>query len=67
MQQLQDALAAEGRAIDVQGSVVPHMRDAAAHAFTAAYPAMASSSVSSCFELMGLDFMIDDCGQVRAF
>ena len=66
LHQLQAALVSEGHRIDVQGSIVPQMRDITAHAFTAAYPAMSGSAVSSCFELMGLDFMIDESGQVRA-
>jgi hypothetical protein len=64
MEQLQELLRLEGRNIDIEGSIVPQMREIAMHAFSAALPTMASGSVNYCFELMGLDFMIGDDGQV---
>jgi hypothetical protein len=64
MCQLQVALEQQGDFVDVEKEILPQMRSAASHVFSAALPAMQSSSVSYCFELFGLDFMIGEDKQV---
>ena len=65
MAQLQAVLAKQGSSIDVPGKIVPQMRAAASHVLSAALAAMSSAHINHCFELFGLDFMIDENEQVR--
>ncbi len=53
-----------GPSIDVQGKVVPAMRECARHVFGMAVPRLNPRRFSFCWELLGLDFMIDARGQV---
>ena len=64
MAQLQVALATEGHAVSVAADIEPQMRAIAAHVFSAGLGSMQLGSVNFCFELFGLDFMIDDAMQV---
>jgi len=60
MEQLQAAL---GPGYDLQGRVWPVMREAVAAVFGAALPRMNPRNLQFCWELLGLDFMIDEEGQ----
>lgn len=60
MAQLQAAL---GPHIDIQRSVWPAMREAVAYVFGAALPRLNPRNLQFCWELLGLDFMIDAAGQ----
>lgn len=64
LETFQDILERQGETIDVQNDLLPQMRDAAAHVFSATLPSLNSQCLSSCFELFGLDFMVDAQGKV---
>lgn len=65
LQQFQDILERQGEPFHVDSDLLPQMRDAAAHVFSATLPSLNSQCLSSCFELYGLDFMVSDQGKVR--
>lgn len=52
--------------IDIQGRVLPAMREAVRHVFGMALPRLNPRGLSFCWELLGMDFMIDRQGQVCA-
>lgn len=65
MAALQTVLDQQGAGIDVQGEVYPAMKEAAQHVFSAVSPSLNPQNTQYCFELMGLDFMVDKSKQVR--
>lgn len=64
MSLLQNMIDQQGLSISVQHQVIPQMKDAAAHVFGATLPSLNCNKLQSCFELLGLDFMVNTSGQV---
>lgn len=64
LEAFQAILERQGETINVQNDLLPQMKDAAAHVFSATLPSLNSQCLSSCFELFGLDFMVDAQGKV---
>jgi hypothetical protein len=64
LRQFQDILEQQGEAINVETDLLPQMRDAASHVFSATLPSLNSQSLNNCFELFGLDFMVNQNGKV---
>lgn len=60
----QASLNSKGEVINVEADLLPQMRIAAAHAFSATLPSLNSQCLNSCFELFGLDFMVSEQGKV---
>ena len=57
--------AAVGPSIDMQGSVRPQMHECVRQLFGQVAGKLNPRGLRHCFELLGLDFMIDEKGQVR--
>lgn len=55
---------AVGDAVDIKGSVWPQMRECVKRLFELVARKMNPRNLQHCFELLGLDFMIDAKGQV---
>ena len=53
-----------GDAVDIKGSVWPQMRECVKRLFDLVAGKMNPRNLQHCFELLGLDFMIDAKGQV---
>jgi Tubulin-tyrosine ligase family len=64
LQQFQDVLDRQGESINVERDLLPQMRDAASHVFSATLPSLNIQCLSGCFELFGLDFMVNEHGKV---
>lgn len=62
---LQTVIDQQGLEISVQHQIVPQMKEAAAYAFGATLPSLNTDKLQSCFELLGLDFMVTASGQVH--
>jgi hypothetical protein len=60
----QEVLDRQGDSISVENSLLPQMREAAADVFSATLHCLNNRCLSSCFELFGLDFMVDHNGKV---
>ena len=54
-----------GDCIDICGAVWPQMRECVSRLFGLVAPKLNPRKLRHCFELLGLDFMIDQQGQVR--
>ena len=65
LQQFQDVLERQGETINVVADLIPQMKEAAGHVFSATLPSLNSQCLSNCFELFGLDFMVSEAGKVR--
>eukprot|EP00892_Ulva_mutabilis_P007150 jgi/Ulvmu1/4807/UM020_0092.1 len=61
---LQTAINRQGLDISVQNDIVPQMHTAAAFVFGATLPSLNADKLQSCFELLGLDFMVNMSGKV---
>jgi hypothetical protein len=61
---LEDMQARIGPGYDVGGKLYPRMRDIARHVFGALGGLLNPQGLSYCFELFGLDFMLDEGGAV---
>ncbi|KAK9814231.1 hypothetical protein WJX72_002606 [[Myrmecia] bisecta] len=61
MEDLQRVL---GDKVDVQGDIVPQMWECAKHVFSAVLSKLNPKQHQHCFELFGLDFMIDEANRV---
>lgn len=63
---LQTAINRQGLEINVQQDIVPQMKAAAAFVFGATLPCLNGEKLQSCFEILGLDFMVNTSGKVCA-
>lgn len=64
MSALQSAVDRQGLDINVLHDVVPQMHAAAAFVFGATLPSLNAEKLQSCFEILGLDFMVNVAGKV---
>lgn len=63
---LQTVIDQQGLEISVQHQLVPQMKEAAAYVFGATLPSLNTDKLQSCFEILGLDFMVTTAGQVHS-